>query len=114
MAMSDANIDRHSSSDWAVEVLKGERFEFGQNWRWFLTTLNDERIEEAVASLQNMLGVKSLDGCTFLDVGSGSGLFSLAARRLGAVVHSFDFDRQSVACARALKHRYFADDKQWI
>jgi len=33
----------------------------------------------------------------FLDVGSGSGLFSLAARRLGAKVLSFDYDAESVA-----------------
>ena len=30
-----------------------------------------------------------------LDIGSGSGLFSLAARRLGARVHSFDYDTDS-------------------
>lgn len=54
-----------------------------------------------------------LAGCRFLDVGCGSGLFSLAARRLGAQVHSFDFDPQSVACAEELRRRYFPDDHQW-
>lgn len=54
-----------------------------------------------------------LDGQTFLDIGSGSGLFSLAARRLGAKVHSFDFDPQSVACTAALRNRYFPDDPEW-
>jgi 2-polyprenyl-3-methyl-5-hydroxy-6-metoxy-1,4-benzoquinol methylase len=54
-----------------------------------------------------------LAGCRFLDVGCGSGLFSLAARRLGARVHSFDFDPQSVACAEELSRRYFPDDDQW-
>jgi 2-polyprenyl-6-hydroxyphenyl methylase/3-demethylubiquinone-9 3-methyltransferase len=38
----------------------------------------------------------------------------LAARRLGATVHSFDFDRQSVACTEELKRRYFANDNQWL
>src|SRR5262249_43336829 len=47
------------------------------------------------------------------DVGSGSGLFSLAARRLGARVRSFDFDPQSVACTEELKQRYFPGDPQW-
>lgn len=60
-----------------------------------------------------MLGVASLEGRTFLDIGSGSGLFSLVARRLGASVHSFDYDPQSVACTAELKHRYFPDDPQW-
>ena len=72
------------------EVAAGERFEFGHNWRRFLDELSDERIQKAQESLQEMLGVKSLAGYRFLDIGSGSGLFSLAARRLGASVHSFD------------------------
>jgi 2-polyprenyl-6-hydroxyphenyl methylase/3-demethylubiquinone-9 3-methyltransferase len=61
-----------------------------------------------------MLQVESLEGRRFLDVGSGSGLFSLAARRLGADrVHSFDFDPQSVACTSELRRRYFEDDPRW-
>ena len=46
-------------------------------------------------------------------MGSGSGLFSLAARRLGAHVHSFDYDPQSVACTAELKRRFFPDDPEW-
>ncbi len=46
-------------------------------------------------------------------LGSGSGLFSLAARRLGASVYSFDYDPRSVACARELKSRYFPGDSAW-
>ncbi|MEO5672873.1 MAG: 50S ribosomal protein L11 methyltransferase, partial [Ramlibacter sp.] len=80
------------------EVASGERFEFGANWAQFLKVLNDERIALAEQSLRNMLGVDTLKGRRFLDIGSGSGLFSLAARRLGASVHSFDYDPQSVAC----------------
>src|SRR6058998_2980585 len=60
-----------------------------------------------------MLGVPHLNGRAFLDAGSGSGLFSLAARRLGARVHSFDYDPQSVACTLELKRRYFAGDENW-
>ena len=96
-----------------LEVQKGERFEFGKNWRRFLSLLNDERIALAEASLRKFLGVKGLDRKTFLDVGSGSGLFSLAARRLGAKVHSFDYDTQSVACTAELRRRYAPDDTDW-
>ena len=97
----------------AIEVQQGERFGFGANWTRFLSVLNDERIEEAKSSLKRMLNVESLDGKTFLDVGSGSGLFSLAARLLGARVYSFDYDPQSVACTAELKRRYFPDDG-WV
>lgn len=97
----------------AVEVANGKRFEFGANWSRFLSVLNDERIAQAEKSLCNMLGVRDLLGMTFLDVGSGSGLFSLAARRLGATVHSFDYDPKSVACTRELKQRYFPHDSLW-
>lgn len=89
------------------------RFQFGENWRRFLSVLNDERIAEAERSLREMLGVVDLEGKSFLDIGSGSGLFSLAARRLGARVYSFDYDTESVACTQELKHRYFAGDMDW-
>jgi 2-polyprenyl-3-methyl-5-hydroxy-6-metoxy-1,4-benzoquinol methylase len=98
----------------AAEVSRGQRFEFGANWARFLEVLNDERIAQAEKSLRDMLGLSDLHGKSFLDVGSGSGLFSLAARRLGAAVHSFDYDPKSVACTRELKRRYFPEDPQWI
>lgn len=98
----------------SVEVRQGERFEFGANWSRFLSVLNDERIEEAKNSLKRMLNVESLDGKTFIDVGSGSGLFSLAARLLGAKVVSFDYDPDSVACTAELKRRYFGTDPNWV
>lgn len=97
----------------ADELAAGQRFEFGANWARFLEVLNDERIARAENSLREMLGVQDLHGRRMLDIGSGSGLFSLAARRLGATVHSFDYDPQSVACTRELKRRFFADDPAW-
>jgi 2-polyprenyl-6-hydroxyphenyl methylase/3-demethylubiquinone-9 3-methyltransferase len=94
-------------------VAAGERFEFGRNWRLFLASLDEERIASAERSLRQMLGLTSLAGKRFLDAGSGSGLFSLAARRLGATVHSFDYDPQSVACTAELRRRYFPGDPDW-
>ena len=78
-----------------------------------MTDLDDDRMRQAEQSLCNMLKVRNLEGKGFLDIGSGSGLFSLAARRLGATVHSFDYDPQSVACTNELKRRYFPDDRNW-
>jgi 2-polyprenyl-6-hydroxyphenyl methylase/3-demethylubiquinone-9 3-methyltransferase len=103
----EARLSTQASAD------AGTRFEFGANWTRFLADLDDTRIATAEASLRDMLGVSRLDGRNFLDIGSGSGLFSLAARRLGARVHSFDFDPQSVACTETLKRRYFPDDAAW-
>ena len=97
----------------ASEVARGERFEFGENWGRFLAALNDERIREAENSLRRMLETESLAGRSFLDIGSGSGLFSLAARRLGARVHSLDFDPRSVACTMELRRRFFPGDDAW-
>lgn len=105
--------NRGRLNEHAAETARGERFEFGKNWSRFLELLDDNRIKEAEASLQQMLAVDSLAGLRFIDVGSGSGLFSLAARRLGAQVHSFDYDPNSVACTAELRRRYFPDDDDW-
>jgi 2-polyprenyl-3-methyl-5-hydroxy-6-metoxy-1,4-benzoquinol methylase len=97
----------------AEEIASGERFDFGGNWADFLRHLDDGRIESAMQSLRQLVGRDSLEGLSVLDVGSGSGLFSLAARRLGADVLSFDYDPMSVACTRTLRDRYYAGDPQW-
>jgi 2-polyprenyl-3-methyl-5-hydroxy-6-metoxy-1,4-benzoquinol methylase len=95
-------------------VLDDHRFAFGKNWASFLKVLNDDRIAEAERSLSAMIGSDRLAGATFLDAGCGSGLFSLAAMRLGASrVHSFDFDPASVRCAKELRQRYFPASATW-
>lgn len=104
---------RASALQHQAEVSSGERFEFGKNWAAFLAVLDEERIAKAEDSLREMLECDSLEGKTFLDIGSGSGLFSLAARRLGAKVHSLDFDSNSYACTKELRNRYFPNDANW-
>jgi len=101
-------------SSHATEILEGERFEFGANWTRFLSVLDEERIAQAKNSLENMLETHDLSGKTFIDIGSGSGIFSLSARMLGATVHSFDYDPKSVACTKELRRRFFPDDEMWI
>jgi 2-polyprenyl-3-methyl-5-hydroxy-6-metoxy-1,4-benzoquinol methylase len=113
MEMTSDKTLQTAASQHAAEVESGERFEFGKNWARFLALLNDKRIAEAEKSLREMLEVETLTGKTFLDIGSGSGLFSLAARRLGATVFSFDYDPNSVACTTELRRRYFAEDPNW-
>jgi 2-polyprenyl-6-hydroxyphenyl methylase/3-demethylubiquinone-9 3-methyltransferase len=105
--------DKSLIMEHAEEVHSGQRFDFGRNWSQFLQSLTEEQIARAVESLQQMLGVESLQRRSFLDIGSGSGLFSLAARRLGARVHSFDYDPYSCASTAELRRRYFPEDEQW-
>ena len=106
--MTEYTADIHQK-----ELQSGNRFAFGENWAQFLTLLDDERVNEAVNSLKKMLEVEDLHNKTFLDIGSGSGLFSLAARKLGAKVYSFDYDPQSVACTQELKNKFFPNDADW-
>jgi 2-polyprenyl-6-hydroxyphenyl methylase/3-demethylubiquinone-9 3-methyltransferase len=110
----DEALNRVESPWHAQEVARGERFEFGKNWSRFLKDVREEQIVTAESSLKRMLELDSLAGRSFLDIGSGSGLFSLAARRLGSRVHSFDYDPQSVACAAELRRRYFPGDARWV
>lgn len=94
------------------------RFAFGENWESFLRDLDEERISQACRSLSELLRIESpqlkpLSGKTFLDLGSGSGLFSLCAYRLGARVVSIDFDPQCVNCTQQLRQRESADESVW-
>lgn len=106
-------VDEAGDENFASEVASGNRFGFGENWARFLRGLREDQIVLAQQSLQRMLETESLAGKSFLDIGSGSGLFSLAARRLGARVHSLDYDPNSVACGQELRRRYFSGDTDW-
>lgn len=97
-------------SSFEKQVESGDRFRFGANWARFLEVVDERRIDASVLGLRSMLGVDGLEGSRFLDVGSGSGLSSLAATRLGASVQSFDFDPESVACTTELRRRFYDGD----
>jgi 2-polyprenyl-3-methyl-5-hydroxy-6-metoxy-1,4-benzoquinol methylase len=89
-----------------------DRFPFGRNWRSFVGLVDETRIAAAVRSLVEALRIADMSGRRFLDVGCGSGLFSLAAHRLGARVSSFDADPDSVAATTELRDR-FAPGSDW-
>ena len=97
----------------AREIDSGQRFAFGKNWQNFVKRVDRSRLDAARNSLTSMLERSDLHDLDFLDIGSGSGLFSLAARSLGARVYSFDYDPQSVASTLTLKQQYFEDDTAW-
>ena len=65
------------------EIEAGQRFEFGKNWEHFLSRVDEARIWRAERSLREMLGIDSLQGKTFLDIGCGSGAFLKRCSRAG-------------------------------
>ena len=81
-----------------------DRYAFGANWQRYLkSSFNPERAEIARRHLLAFLELERLDGCSFLDIGSGSGIHSLAAWQSGAArVVSFDYDARSVDATRSL------------
>jgi 2-polyprenyl-6-hydroxyphenyl methylase/3-demethylubiquinone-9 3-methyltransferase len=89
------------------------RFGFGQNWSKYLSVLTENRVREAESSIVEMLGGIPVEGLSVLDIGSGSGLFSLAVRNMGAAVTSFDYDQNSVACTERVRETYRQGDKDW-
>jgi 2-polyprenyl-3-methyl-5-hydroxy-6-metoxy-1,4-benzoquinol methylase len=88
------------------------RFDFGKNWLSFINVVDEARIRAARDSLLETLQLSTLSGRTFLDIGCGSGLFSLAACQLGAAVRSFDYDQDSVLATAELRRR-FAAGSDW-
>src|SRR5438094_2996644 len=92
------------------------RFAFGANWQSFVeTALNVERVTRAASSLRRMLNVEHLRGRSFLDIGCGSGLFSLAACLLGAErVTSFDYDPDSVRASLAVRSWAGIVSERWL
>jgi SAM-dependent methyltransferase len=90
------------------------RFSFGHNWRKYLRRLTPDRIQLAEKALeQSFGGIGSITGSRFIDVGCGSGVFSLAALGLGASqVTSIDADPQSISCAEVLRTTV-ADPSRW-
>lgn len=86
-------------------------FSFGNNWKIFLENINTESISEAKKSISNYFG--DIQNKTFIDVGSGSGLFSLAAIQLGAKVTSLDIDDNAIECNKLLREKYKIGKEDW-
>ena len=91
--------------NWQSEITKGLRFKFGENWQNFSNDLSDSMIKDAIFCTKKSLNDAGVEirGKKVIDIGCGSGLFSLAALHLGAKhITSFDYDPASVDCTRKL------------
>lgn len=84
------------------------RFNFGKNWLEFSKyVLDEDKLLAAQESLSELIGQDNIEGSSFLDIGCGSGIFSIAAKRLGAKeVIGFDVSRESVQSAELNKKKF--------
>jgi len=81
--------------------MKDVSFDFGKNWGEFSNVLTPERLEKSRRSLEVVFGPEGLKGKTFLDIGCGSGVFSICASKLGAgKVVGIDVDQECVEVSR--------------
>jgi len=91
----------------------GSHFRFGENWDRFTELIDEDRIAQAEVSLSRLLEGESLAGRSFLDIGSGSGIHSLAAINLGCEpVFAVDIDDASVKATRRTLSS-FASHARW-
>lgn len=82
-------------------------FAFGDNWASYAERIGAREIDQAELGLRRLLATDSLSGRSFLDIGCGSGLHSLAAIRLGASrVVACDIDPISVRTTRAVLQKH--------
>ncbi|HBC72888.1 MAG: Methyltransferase family protein [Candidatus Amesbacteria bacterium GW2011_GWB1_47_19] len=99
------SLDLHT---YELTYSTGNHFSFGKNWQNFLNSIDNLRINKSKISLSEFLGgEKNIKGKSFIDFGSGSGLFSLAAYLLGASrIVSVDIDNASLECTETLRSNY--------
>jgi 2-polyprenyl-3-methyl-5-hydroxy-6-metoxy-1,4-benzoquinol methylase len=88
-------------------------FSFGENWSRYAQKIDESRIAEAEKSLLRLVGREAIAGKSFLDIGCGSGLFSLAALRLGCrKLLAVDLDPKSVETTRKTLSQH-APESNW-
>ena len=87
-------------------------FKFGENWKNFSSLIDKERLIEAEKSLIKLADKKKLTNLSFLDIGCGSGLSSLAALKLNCKkIYSIDQDKDSFQTTKKIYNYYFELNK---
>ena len=88
------------------------KFKFGENWLKFNKLINYKKILQATKSLKkyNIKFKKK----SFLDVGCGSGLFSLAASTMGCnKIYSIDVDNSSIKSTQIVRNNFKKKSLNW-
>lgn len=84
------------------------RFAFGANWKDYSKSVSEQQIDEAVRRLIALIDTAELQGASFIDVGCGSGLHSLAALKQGVrQLVALDYDSLSVETTRAMLSEFW-------
>lgn len=82
-------------------------FSFGENWKNYLDTVTEDEVHSAKRDIEEWLGNGFVSGKTVVDIGSGSGIHSLAFYLLGAKrIYSFDADPSSVEATKRLRTKF--------
>lgn len=90
---------------------RAKMFNFGKNWIEYSKIVKEENLEIMKESLINLIGLENIKGKTFLDIGCGSGLFSIAAKKLGAKeVIGIDILPDSIKSSEENKERFNVQD----
>jgi SAM-dependent methyltransferase len=106
--------DAGTSQDSVKISSEAVSFSFGQNWRKYVSGLNESNVQDAINNFCDFTQLSHLNGETFIDLGCGSGLSSLVAYRLGAkTIFSLDVDLDSVQCTKELRDRLAPEARNW-
>ncbi|NQV88718.1 MAG: glycosyltransferase [Parcubacteria group bacterium] len=91
------------------------KFSYGKNWaNYSKKKLDKNSLQIAEDSLMDFLPKEEYQGATFIDIGSGSGIFSLAALKHGAKeIFSVDVDESSLSTTKATKEKFAPDAENW-
>ena len=82
------------------------RFAFGKNWNNYIKGTTNRHVDFSIDGVSRLLKRDDLSGLTFLDIGCGSGMSSVAAKRLGADVRAFDYDTDACETSKTLFEKF--------
>lgn len=86
-------------------------FDFGINWKNYSENINEQSIKIAKTSLETYFKSNQIKDKNFIDIGCGSGLFSIAALRLGfKKVISVDIDPICVSVTENNINKYWKEN----
>jgi 2-polyprenyl-3-methyl-5-hydroxy-6-metoxy-1,4-benzoquinol methylase len=87
---------------------KAVSFNFGTNWNDYSEQFLDEsKLNSAADSLKELAGAGNIEGRSIIDIGCGSGIFAIAASKLGAQkVLGIDISQESVTTSLENKQKF--------